>query len=183
MSERGVNDSLLGNTEKFVEEILQRVEGCGIEMADLAMIDHVCYRVETDERYEEMKDAMTSIATLAGEVEVNGRMISTHRLFSPIVHDGWRIDGVELPAPKEGAHYSEGLEHVEFVIYDQLDDFARKYSTLDFDMRAIDRGVNPELGFTLDSCDYSVKFHRIPLLAVVEIVEPKAGITKVFDGM
>lgn len=177
------HNELLGNIEQFLDEIVEKLEELGIDLADLAIMDHACYRVETDDDYVAMKEKLSEIATLAGEISVNKRLISTLRLQDPIIYKGWRIDAIELPAPKEGAPYPEGLEHVEFVIYEDLRTFAEKYAHLDFEKRAIDRGVNPELGLKLPNSKLTVKFHRTPLLAVVEVIEPAMNITEVYDGM
>lgn len=116
---------------------------------------------------------------LLGETQVNNRSIATFRLLEPVRYGNWRIDAIELPAPKVGTKTDEGLEHVEFVLFDDKEDFLKKYAYKQFEMRAADRGINPEIGFRLPS--YTVKFHLLNLPTVVYL-ERKLGIDDVRDG-
>jgi predicted metalloenzyme YecM len=93
--------------------------------------------------------------------------------------ENWRIDAVELPAPKPGVETKEGLEHVELVLFDDKDDFLKKYADKQFDLKAANRGVNPEIGFKLPS--YGVKFHLLALPTVVYL-ENKLGMDDIRDG-
>jgi predicted metalloenzyme YecM len=90
----------------------------GIENLELEKLefDHLCYRVETLERYDEIKSSLSKIATMFHETLVNGRLIALFELSTPIeVTPGVVLSILELPAPKLGAHYSEGFEHTEWV--------------------------------------------------------------------
>lgn len=73
----------------------------------------------------------------------------------------------------------EGLEHVEFVLFDSLDDFLKKYRGKQFNMDAAARGINPDVAFKLPS--YTVKFHLLSLPVVVYL-EQKLGITDIRDN-
>jgi len=139
----------------------------------------MCYRVPTLEKYHAKRKELLSVGKLLGEVQVNGRPITTFRLHTPVRYDEWRIDAIELPAPREGVETEEGLEHVEFVLFDSLEDFLKKYSDKQFNMDAADRGINPEIAFKLPSC--TVKFHLLNLPTVVYL-EQKLGITDIQDG-
>lgn len=101
------------------------------------------------------------------------------RLHEPVRFENWRIDAVELPAPKPGVETKEGLEHVELVLFDDKDDFLKKYADKQFDLKAANRGVNPEIGFKLPS--YGVKFHLLALPTVVYL-ENKLGMDDIRDG-
>jgi predicted metalloenzyme YecM len=140
----------------------------------------MCYRTETIEKYEDKKTELAEVASLQGSTIVNGREISTFRLFEPVLHGDWRVDAIELPAPKEGKPYPEGLEHVELVIYDDIPTFLKKYNRKDFDLRAVDRGINPEIGLELGN-GYSVKFHLLSLPTAVYL-QQKLGVESVSDG-
>jgi len=139
----------------------------------------MCYRTETIINYEDKKEELTEVATLLGSTVVNGREISTFRLDEPVSHDIWRVDAIELPAPKEGKPYPEGLEHVELVLFDDIETFLEKYKGKDFDLRAVNRGINPEIGYELGD-GLSVKFHLLGLPTVIYL-ENKLGITSVSD--
>lgn len=95
------------------------------------------------------------------------------------MHGTWRIDAVEAPAPKPGDAYADGFEHVECVLYDDMAAFLEKYPGKPFVTKAMDRGVNPEIGLQLG--EYSVKFHR-PNLPTAVHLEHKLGLHDIRDG-
>jgi len=170
---------IIGEHETFLSDILSRTEAEGFDLTDFVQIDHMCYRTSSFEQYAEKKEELTSVARLLGETMINGRPIATFRLDDPVRHDAWRIDAIELPAPKEGAVHPEGLEHIEFVIYDDIPTFLQKYEGKPFEMRAADRGINPEIGLKLG--ELTVKFHLLNLPTVIYL-EHKLGVTSVKDG-
>lgn len=169
---------VIGDYTTFLEDVLDAVEAEGFDINDFSQIDHICYRTSSTENYHEMQFSLEAVANLVGETSVNGRPISTYRLIEPIYHDIWRIDAIELPAPKPGKHYDEGLEHIELVIFDDMQTFLSKYDGKPFDLHAADRGINPEISLSLGS--YKVKFHLLSLPAVLYI-EQKVGIDSVDD--
>jgi uncharacterized protein len=171
--------SIIGDYQTFLADILARVEAEGFDLGDFSQIDHLCYRTTSLEDYAQKKEELTAVSALLGETMVNERPICTFRLHEPIRYGQWRIDAVELPAPKSGASYAEGLEHIEFVLYDDIPTFLKKYEGKPFELRAADRGINPEVGLKLG--DYTVKFHLLALPTVVYL-EHKLGITDVRDG-
>jgi predicted metalloenzyme YecM len=158
---------ILGDYDAFLKQLLREVVDAEFDLSDFVQMDHMCYRVPTLEKYQAKKQELLTVGKLLGESQVNGRPIATYRLYKPVRHDQWRIDAVELPAPKEGVVTEEGLEHVEFVLFDSQEDFLKKYSDKQFDMRAATRGINPEIAFRLPS--YTVKFHLLNLPTVVYI--------------
>ncbi len=170
---------IIGDYPAFLDDILDRVETEGFDFADFVQIDHMCYRTTSLENYEDKKTELASVAKLLGEALINGRPISTFRLNTPVIHSPWRIDAIELPAPKAGSEHQEGLEHVEFVLYDDIPTFLKKYEGKPFEMRAADRGINPEIGLQLG--ELSVKFHLLNLPTVVYL-EHKLGMNDIRDG-
>lgn len=172
-------ESIIGDYTEFLNDILSRVDDQGFDVKDFIQIDHMCYRTTSMENYLQKKDELASVATLLGETLINDRPISTFRLLSPVIHGQWRIDAIELPAPKAGKDVPEGLEHIEFVLYDDIPTFLKKYEGKPFEMRAADRGINPEIGLKLR--DYTVKFHLLNLPTVMYL-EHKLGVTEVKDG-
>lgn len=164
---------LIGDPEKFVDNINQGLKLARIKWDELSMMDHLCYRVETDGRYYEMLGELARRAFLLGESEINGRMIATFELHDPLEVGGWRVPYLELPQPKESSPYPEGLEHAEFVVVGSLDAFQARHDELIFDEKGMDKKINPELG--LKAAGMSVKFHEQQLGAVVRI-EKQLGI-------
>ena len=170
---------IIGDHQTFLTDILAQTVEAGFDLTDFSQIDHMCYRTTSLDNYEAKKLELATVATLLAETMINDRPICTFRLHEPVLHDGWRIDAIELPAPKPGANYEEGLEHIEFVLYDAIPTFLEKYEGKQFELRAADRGINPEIGLNLGR--YTIKFHLLSLTTVVYL-EHKLGITSVSDG-
>lgn len=170
---------VIGNYDIFLKDIISRITKEGFDFADFVQLDHMCYRTVSKENYADKKAELSKLGEILTETMVNGRPIATFRLKKPVIFDRWRIDCIELPAPKDNDAHSEGLEHVEFVLYDPIDEFLDKYSDKKFEMRAADRGVNPEIGYSLDG--FSVKFHILSLQTATYL-EKKLDITVVADG-
>ncbi len=167
---------IIGDYETFIEKVDAGLKRLGIWRCELSMMDHVCYRVETSERYHEMLKEAETIGILLGESDINGRPIATFELDDYLEAAGWTVPYLELPAPKEGSPYVEGLEHVELVVVGSLDRFVRRHSDLPFTYGGIGKSINPEA--RLKTQGLSVKFHEQQLGAVVRI-EKQLGITKV----
>jgi predicted metalloenzyme YecM len=170
---------VLDDVDIFVATVLREVSQAGYDLDDFVQIDHVCYRVPSLERYSEKKAEFALVGKLISEKRVNGRDIATFRLKEPIRHGHWRIDCLELPEPKEGSRYVEGLEHAEFVIYDDFETFTKKYPNDNYEFKAATRSMNPDIGLDLQSC--SVKFHLYSLAAAVHI-EDVLAVKEVKDG-
>lgn len=170
---------IIGDYPTFLDDILARVEAAKFEMSDFTQLDHMCYRTTSMENYQDKKAQLAAVGRLLTETMINERPISTFRLREPVLHGRWRIDAIELPAPKQGSEYTEGLEHIELVLYDDIPTFLEKYEGKPFELQAADRGINPEVGLKLG--EYTVKFHLLSLTTVTYL-EDKLGITSVKDG-
>ena len=167
-------NEVIGDYSTFINNIGLGLAASGIDRSELAMMDHICYRVETQSRYNELMTKFESFAVLLGVAEVSGRKIATFELLEYITVDGWTVAYLELPEPKEGSPYPDGLEHAELVVIGSLDRFAEKHSDLSFNTKGMNKDINPELG--LKTNILSVKFHEQPLGAVVRI-EQRLGRT------
>ena len=148
--------------ENLFVEIEHKVPGF---TAGTFPIDHICYRVETEARYAELKAALAKEHSLLAETEVGGRPIATFRLSQPFVFREENIPLLELPMPKTGKFYAEGYEHIEMVIDVDFRTFMRRFPTLEFDTKAINKQVNPEVRVRFASG--TVKFHHQSLAEVI----------------
>lgn len=146
-----------------------------LQMAPLAC-DHICYRVETLERYELLKIELAQIAMLAAETPVNGRPICIFTLHEPLVFEDQLIPCVELPAPKAASVYAEGWEHAEYVTGMPLDEFRSRHPDVSFDLRAANKKINPEIALKVGD-RYQAKFHTASILEVIEL-ETRLGLVK-----
>ena len=169
--------SIIGDYGAFLTQIIQETEDEGFDLNDFVQMDHMCYRVPSLEQYKLKKKELAAVGDLLGEQQVNGRPIVAFRLRQPVLQGTWRIDCVELPAPRPGSEPKEGLEHVEFVLYDDKEAFLQKYAGKPFNLDSAERGINPEIGYKLPS-GHAVKFHLLNLPTVIYL-ERKLGITNV----
>ena len=167
------NNSLLtylGNPSVFLDQLFEQLHRKGIDTAGL-YLDHICYRVESPERYEAIKSAIAPGNTLLTESFIAGRPIASYLLSDPIYYKNRRINCLELPAPKPGNSYSEGFEHVEFVIKEPFDSFMSKYPEITFKTKGMNKSVNATISIPLDGM--AVKFHHHPLPYVIQYLDDK----------
>src|SRR5437868_942573 len=120
---------IIGDYGAFFRELLKKVQDLGIEV-DRFPVDHLCYRVETLERYEVVKNLLTPLSKARGENIHHDRPIAKFLLKNPLEISGYRISLIELPAPKPIKFYPEGLEHFEMVVGEQYPNFREKYKDL-----------------------------------------------------
>lgn len=158
---------ILGDYEPFIQAIAGGLDELGIKREEVAHMDHICYRVETNERYEQLKQEIQEAATLVAVNQVNGREIATFEFAQPLEVAGWVVPYLELPAPKPGSPYKDGWEHVELVTVGGLDKFLQRHSNLPFSLGSMGKLINPEAELKTDKI--SVKFHEQPLGAVARI--------------
>lgn len=152
--------------EKFLQALTAELIQTGIPVSSLPC-DHLCFRVQSPEEYNQYKNALSSHGQLLTEAIVNGRAISTFSLNSSFKTNDHEVSLVELPSPKLGTPYEMGFEHAEFVIKDSFKTFSAKFPQLCF-FEGGDRTLNPELSFKL-SQGKQAKFHQKPLDRVIEI--------------
>lgn len=152
----------------FLEQLFSEMSAQNADFSHLP-IDHICYRVETEERYQELKEKLSNFGEILTEKPIGGRPIATFRLDKPFIFQNQKIYLLELPAPKKGRFYAEGWEHIEMVIKPSFQDFMAQNAHLDFDTKAITKKVNPEVRLTFPSG--SVKFHHYPLDYVIEYLD------------
>ena len=150
----------------FLTRLFAVLEQDGIATEGLPL-DHLCYRVETLERYMAWKSFLSKNGRLLGEHVISGRPIATFKLHRPFSFGNRLIDVVELPAPKPGSAYPEGWEHAEFVVGVVPRAFAARYPALPWDLSGADKSVNADV--RLGYAGFSVKFHERALEVVVAL--------------
>lgn len=165
--------------EHFLTNLLSEMGALGITDPAL-MADHLCFRVETVEQYEEYKQILAGAGILLTEALVNGRAIATYRMNEPFRAGNQVVELLELPSPKAGVAYDKGFEHAEFVIKEDFDVFKSRFPQLHF-TKSGSKNINPEL--CLKTRAGQVKFHYLSLDRIIEI--EKAQIKDIifdFDG-
>lgn len=153
--------------QHFLELLFQDMQQGGIELEAHWDIDHVCYRSDSLENYHQLKCGFEAFGRLLIESEVNGRLISTFKLFRPLECQGWRIDLVELPAPKAGKITQAGFEHIEIVCDIPMSEIIQKYSHLPMDQKGLSKDYNQELEICLG--ERNLKFHHSSLASVINL--------------
>lgn len=153
---------VIGDYNRFLDKVFESLKKTSFGMDEFVELDHIAYRTENNERYEEIKKELMSFSSSQDEKMFRGRNIFVCRLKEPLVYGGFEISGFELLAPKEENQYKEGLEHAEFVVKGTLAEFKDRHSDIDFILDAYDMDINPELIVKFDNC--SAKFHEQSLL-------------------
>lgn len=156
--------SIIGDYKFFLDKIFANLKSAGFDNAEFKELDHIAYRVETLERYEELKNKLTEFASAESEVEISGRPISIFKLKEPLVYEKYKIPCLELPAPKIGRKFKEGLEHAEFVINSTLPEFLEEHKNVKFNVSEYQKEINPALIVEFGDC--AVKFHEQSLLEI-----------------
>ena len=149
----------------FLFELENLLEEQGIDLSSL-FIDHLCYRVSTEERYSELKKSLSVDNELLHEARISNRPICTFKLASPFKYKGLEIPLLELPSPKENSSYEEGFEHAEAVINVSFENFSKKYPHIDFDWKGASKKHNPELRINFGKM--SIKLHHQSLEDVIK---------------
>lgn len=161
-------EKILGNAAPFLQRVFALLEKDGIDISSYEL-DHICYRVETSDRYEELKQTLFIFGSLLSESQIGGRAISTFKLNGSINFKERKIWCIELPAPKKGSFYREGYEHVEFVIDLEFEKFMELYPQINFSTKSISKEINPTIAIKYDG--FSVKFHHKTLEYVIKYLE------------
>lgn len=161
-------EQILGPITPFLDQVFRHLADDNIDVKDKEL-DHVCYRVETQSRYLELKHQLTQYGALLTETIIGGRPISTFKLHQPYQYQDRKIYCLELPAPKEGSPYSEGYEHVEFVIEQVFEEFMEAYPGLKFKTKGMYKPVNPEISRKYSNL--SIKFHHHPIEYVIKYLD------------
>ncbi|RMF03036.1 MAG: hypothetical protein D6772_02665 [Bacteroidetes bacterium] len=152
----------------FLDQVFSALTEVGIRVEDYEL-DHICYRVADETRYRRLKVTLLTSGTLLSEKEIGGRPIATIRLATPIIYHDREIWVLELPMPKTGSPYSEGYEHIEFVIDESLQSFQARYPWIKFDTKGLHKAINADLRLKFDG--FSVKFHEQSLAYVIQYLE------------
>ena len=160
--------NIIGNYESAILSAEALLHEHSILPVDLIQCDTICYRVETNGRYKEVKEQLAQKALLLNEVEINNRLIAAFALEEPLEAGTQHlISYIELPQPKPGSQYSEGIDHVQFVTRLPLSQFHTKYQQLPFETKGLASELNPLL--KLEGEQISVKFHDKHMGAVIAL--------------
>ena len=142
--------SILNGWELFLDNIFRELAERGIRRSEL-QIDHVCYRVETQARYDDLKLELLEYCDLAHESSVGNRMIAILQFKKLLVYHEYNIHFLELPAPKKGSPYVEGLQHVDLTVSPSLEMFMGIHPLPEYNTDAIHKAGHAVLTLKLPS--------------------------------
>lgn len=151
----------------FLKDLFEQCQSSEVNIPSHWDIDHLCYRVESDDSYERRKVQMAQIGRLCVESLVAGRMISTFVLNKPIEYKQWKISLIELPAPKPGKAVEEGFEHIEIVCDLPFESVLDMFPKAVFNLKKNPKNFNAELEMNFKKGN--IKFHHLSLLSVIEL--------------
>lgn len=163
-------------SSKFLDHLESEMNAARISLKPHWHVDHLCYRVDTQEKYLYQKEQFQKIGSLLVETPVNGRLISTFKLFESIQWKDYQIDLLELPAPKLNKPTREGFEHIEVVIDVPFNDLKNLYPNCLFSEAGMSKVLNQELEIELKDC--AIKFHQLSLESVTNL-EKKENVVEV----
>lgn len=155
---------LTSKASLFLSKIFDVMSQMNCEVGSFDL-DHICFRTNTIEEYQNIKQELLAENELLSANEHNGREISVFKLKRPISFEERSIPVFELPAPKDGCSYLSGYEHIEFVIPYTLRELVENNPHLNFNIKNIDDDENPSVKLKF-SCGV-VKFHVKTLEEVV----------------
>ncbi len=158
---------IIGNYKSFLDKIFNNLKNINFDLNDLKKLDHIAYRTETTAKYEKLKKELIVFSSTNSEVIFGNRKILVCRLKKSLIYNDFKIPGIELLAPKENNSFKNGLEHAEFVTQNNLKNIKKKYNTINFNLNAYNRKINPELIINFQNC--AVKFHTKSLLKIRNI--------------
>ena len=131
---------LLWDPDIFLEKLFLNLKNDWIDISKY-QLDHICYRVETVWEYNTICEQLLWYGKILSEAIINWRPISTYKLNLPIEYKLREIYCIEIPSPSPHANYSNWYEHIEFVIDEDLFDFASRYKHLEFKMKWINKKI------------------------------------------
>jgi predicted metalloenzyme YecM len=169
---RPLPDVPVGDVHGLLEAVpafcARQAAGClerGIDVSALP-ISHVAVRARTWRNYLTWRQALEPLCTGNLENVWNGRPISKLALTQPVgVGQGQRVPLIELIPPFHQRVYRMGLEHVGYVLGEQVDEFGRRFHDV-LTGQQFQSPVNSPY-YLLFPGDYThVKFYRWSLMEV-----------------
>lgn len=95
-------ENVVGDPSPFLDRIFAGLASVGINV-DAYQMDHMCYRVESNEQYDATKSKFEGElkSKLLVENIIGGRMIATYKISTPYVYKGRSVDVIELPSVRQ----------------------------------------------------------------------------------
>lgn len=150
----------------FLDKLFVDITKSGLDLRG-KVIDHIAYRTETPQEYEETKVMFNSLGEQLPESIIRERRIAVYKLRTPIKYKSWEIEAIELLEPAIGDKFKSGWEHIEIIDKD-LNKLIKKYDILKWETSGMSRVNNPELTLRF-SIDKAIRFHPISIMEARKI--------------
>jgi predicted metalloenzyme YecM len=157
-------EDIIGDYHAFVEQLIEQVRTSDIDTS--YPIDHLCYRVASQENYVVMRDKLATLSNEVATTTHNEREFSIFKLKEALRIGDHTIPVVELPSPAPSNTFKDGLEHIEMVVDVDFDVFCMENEPVLWG-KSDDGSTNPTVYITYTGIG-TVKFHPISLDKVVE---------------
>src|SRR6266567_732214 len=84
--------TIIGDYNSFLDKIFLNMKNAGFEDGEFSQLDHLAYRTQSNERYEELKKELATFACDFKEVFYNGRNITIYKLKDPLNISNGRLN-------------------------------------------------------------------------------------------
>lgn len=148
---------ITNNLNTFIKEKIEQLTSLGIDVSNL-QLDHFGYQTSSKEDYDTKSKEVISLATLASENIVGGRRVGIYKLNEPFIYQNYKILGFELVEPREGQICNSQLDHLEFVLPVNFEQFIELNPSVNWDTTAMNRPEFAKLTVKFND-GTSVKFH------------------------
>lgn len=152
--------NILGDVKGFLEKAFSHLKDASIDVSHYEMT-HLCYRVATEEEFFVKKEALSKVGKLISNVLAEGRPYLVYKLNDPITYRKHSVSLIALPYPKLNNTYQTALQHVAFLMKEDISTLIDKYPEIEFDVLELNRASHPELKLRFP--DLVVKFHNLSL--------------------
>jgi predicted metalloenzyme YecM len=148
----------------FLDKLNDYVNRLGIDISN-ATLDHIAYYTTSSENYDQTKLEFEKFSKLVKEPLVNERRVGVFKFHKPIEYNHQNIKAIELIEPRKNQVIKvAGLEHAEYILPVDLEEFVNNYPDINWDTSRINREQFPMLKLRL-SDSMQIKFPRYPILS------------------
>lgn len=164
---------VLGNYPDYMSRAEGLLSENGIDPSELKQSDTLCYECNSNERYEEVKQALIRSAKLLSEKDTNGRLVSIIEAEPPLDAGEWYMQYIELLQPKPTRENIDGIDCVFFVTNTSVREFYEKHSDVPFEAKGLANEHHPYIELKGDGV--AIKFHDMNFGQVVELEQSING--------
>lgn len=160
-------NTIIGDYQQFLGQIFAKIKQANIDMSGF-QIDHLAYRVDTLEKYEQKKQDLANFGQLISEFKVRNRPIAIFKLDQPLEYQNYTIPFLELPSPSPHHNYPEGLQHIEIIANQPLENIIKQHPNINFNLESINKPINPELKLDFED-GTTAKFVNMNMEKVIQL--------------